>query len=146
MMTDGVVALRGRSIDLGDIMRYARAGRYVLTRTEDADRQREGHNEQYLHWDPQSTTTVPVGDLSPGLFDINEEAALKTWPGNNPPARILICAPSTYLEAATVFRKARDSTDSWTGSADADTTRAFLRSLLASLEKTAGASSYWKSR
>jgi len=147
MMTDGVVALKDHSIDLGDIMRYARAGHYVLTRTEDADRQLKEAQRTAFAWDPHSTTTVPVGDLSPGLFDINKESTVAArLPGKDPGARILICSLSTYLDAASSFRKARDNTDSWNGSIDPDTTRAFLRSLLMSLDKNIGAGTYSKRR
>jgi hypothetical protein len=136
MMMDGVVMLRDRMLDLADIMRYARAGRYVLTRTEDAGKQLLGTQRTEFAWEPDTTTTIPVGELSPGLFDINEESAVAIRPpGNDPPARILVCAPSTYFEALSSFRRVRDITDDWTGSVDHDTTRAFLRSLLTSLAK-----------
>jgi hypothetical protein len=147
LMTDGVVALRERSVDLRDIMRYARAGRYVLTRSEDAGRQQTGAQRMVFVWEPETTTTVAVGDLSPGLFDINEENAVATQSsGKDPRARILVCFPSAYFDAVSSFRKVLDVTDSWTDSVDPDTTRAFLRSLLASLEKSEGACSLSRSR
>jgi hypothetical protein len=146
LMTDGVVALRERSVDLRDIMRYARAGRYALTRSEDAGRQQTGAQRMVFAWKPE-TTTIAVGDLSPGLFDINEESAVATRSqGKDPPARILVCFPSAYFDAVSSFRKVLDVTDSWTDSVDPDTTRAFLRSLLASLEKSEGACSLSRSR
>jgi hypothetical protein len=147
LMTDGVVALRERSVDLRDIMRYARAGRYVLTRSEDTGRQQTGAQRMVFAWEPETTTTVAVGDLSPGLFDINNESAVATRSsGKDSPARVLVCFPSAYFDAASSFRKVLDVTDSWTDSIDPDTTRAFLRSLLASLEKSEGACSLSRSR
>jgi hypothetical protein len=105
LMMDGVVLLRERSIDLRDIMSYARAGRYVLTRSEDAGRQQTRAQRTVFAWEPETTTTVPVGDLSPGLFDLNEESAVATRsPGKDPPARILVCFPSAFLDAVSSFR------------------------------------------
>jgi hypothetical protein len=137
IMTDGVVVLKNHSIDLGDIMRYARAGRYVLTPVKSTGGEEAGTRRTVFTWDPQTTTTIPVGDLTPGLFDINEESAVAKRPSaKDPPARILVCDPSTYSQVASSFRKIRDVTDGWADLVDPDTTHAFLRSLLASLEKT----------
>jgi hypothetical protein len=148
IMTDGVVALRNRSIDLGDIMRYARAGPYVLTRTEGADANKTEPQRIVFSWDPENSATVPVGDLSPGLFDINEDyaAAGTRPPSKDPAARILVRDASTYPDAVASFRKIRRLTDNWTDSVDPGATRAFLRSVLASLEKSMGASVPSKSR
>jgi hypothetical protein len=91
-----------------------------------------------LAWDPGTTITLSVGNLSPGLFDINEDSteAVRLPPRKNPAARILLCGPSTYPDAVSSFHKVVSITDSWSDSVDPDTTRAFLRSILAGLEKS----------
>jgi hypothetical protein len=72
IMTDGVVAWRDHSLDLGDILWNAKPGRYVLTRTEGVGGPDTGTQRMLFAWNPEITTIVPAADLSPGLFDVDE--------------------------------------------------------------------------
>jgi hypothetical protein len=137
VMTDGVVALRDHSLDLRPIMQYARAGRYTLTPAKGPAGAGAAGQPTTFAWNPEITTTVPMQDMSPGLFDIDEEAsAARSVPSKDPPARILVSDVSSYSKDASSFDEIRTLTERWTGAVDPHTTRAFLRSVLAQLQKS----------
>ena len=142
IIADGVVMLKDRSLDLGETLRYARAGRYVFTPTEEVDRQNpEARPTTVIAWDPEARAAVPVGDLSPGLYDLGEDSVEMTHPaGKHLLARVLVCDSTAYPDATAAYQKVRDLADGWGESVDSAVTRAFLRSLLAGMGNCTGSS------
>jgi hypothetical protein len=137
VMTDGVVALKDHSLDLRPIMQYARAGRYILAPTKGPAGASPTGQPTTFAWNPEITTTVRMQGVSPGLFDIDEEtSAAQPVPSKDPPARILVSDASAYSNDASSFDQIRTFTERWTGAVDPYTTRAFLRSVLAHLQKS----------
>ena len=137
-----LLMLKDRSLDLGETLRYARAGRYVFTPTEEVDRQNPRGATNHRHrMGPRGRVAVPVGDLSPGLYDLGEDSVEMTHPaGKHLLARVLVCDSTAYPDATAAYQKVRDLADGWAKFVDLAVTRAFLLSLLAGMGNCTGSS------
>jgi hypothetical protein len=126
ILEEGVVALKGTTLDVGSFVSSAPNGAYEL-RLRDVDPAHPPADDLFVKftWNGAGATPVDVGALEPGLYEVQLFDASGSYPRTDPAWLGVVPAPG-YAAAAGRFAAVRRIVAAWGPDADAYVVERFL--------------------